>query len=497
MTEGYTCMPTALTADTQEITVSYNDLTATFGVTVNALLEPSLVVKTAPTKTTYWAGDTLDTEGLVLTYTDAYGEATDVTEGYTCTPTALTADTQTITVSYNDLTATFGVTVNALLEPTLVVKTAPTKTEYLLNDALDTEGLVLTYTDDHGIAVDVTEGFTCTPTALDTAGTQTITVSYNGLTTEFTVNVTEPVVAEPMFTLGSGTAAPGETIDIPITIRDNPGIIGLRVFVSYATDVLTLESVQNCNLFSTGSYTFGNDLAEIPYKLVWEDSLSTINSSDSGDFVVLTFRVKDGAAAGDTPITIVLDEGSIFDADLHLVAFDAVGGTVTVPASEEGGWRFSEDSTLHLHETYNGIQFVTGLDPDDPWVSDYVETTGGWTFDIEMNDRGCESTGAVLNIYNADGDLVESYVIVMFGDADGNSLIDGEDVMLIKDAVYGKGDFNWKNFDETDDYPQTYCSDINHDYTVDGQDVMMLKDCIGFFRPCNQNWNTDTDSLYS
>ena len=373
----------------------------------------------------------------------------------------------------------------------------PAKTQYTVGETLDTTGLALTVNYSDGTSETISEGFTCTPTTLDTAGAQTITVRYNGLTTEFTAQVTEPVVAEPKFTLGSGTAAPGETIEIPLSIENNPGIIGLSVSVSYDANVLRLESVENKNLFTGGLYTFGNDLDLIPYILIWEDGLSTTNHTDSGVFAVLTFSVKDGAPAGDTPITLTCQSGSIFDTDLNTVAFDAVGGTVTVPASEEGGWSFSEDSTLHLHETYNGVQFVTGLDPDDPWISDYVETTGGWTFDVELNDRGCESTGAVLNIYNADGELEESYAIVMFGDADGNSLIDGEDVMLIKDAVYGKGDFNWKNFDETDDYPQTYCSDINHDYTVDGQDVMMLKDCIGFFRPCNQNWMEDGDSLYS
>ena len=74
--------------------------------------EPTLEVKTSPTKTAYRKGETLDTTGLVLTYTDANGTVTDVTEGFTCTPTLLTTvGTQTITVEYGGLTATFDVTV--------------------------------------------------------------------------------------------------------------------------------------------------------------------------------------------------------------------------------------------------------------------------------------------------------------------------------------------------------------------------------------------------
>ena len=167
-------------------------------------------------------------------------------------------------------------------------------------------------------------------------------------------------------------------------------------------------------------------------------------------------------------MTITCDNGSIFDTDLNGVAFGEVSGSVTVTqAAEEGGWRFSEDSTLHLIESVNEIQFVTGVDVDDPWVSSYVETTGGWRAEVEPNTHDCESTGAVLKIYDADDELVESYVIIVFGDADGNAVIDGEDVMLIKDVVNRMGNVEWMNYNDTDEFPQSFASDIDHNYTVD------------------------------
>ena len=478
--------------------MTYNGVTATFDVTVNALLTPTLVVKTAPTKTTYWAGDALDTTGLVLTYTDEYGEETDVTEGFTCAPTELTAETDTITVTYNGVTATFDVTVNALLTPTLVVKTAPTKTDYFTGDALDTTGLVLTYTDAYGTASDVTEGFTCTPTTLDAAGTQTVTVSYNDLTATFTVEVEELVVLEPQFALGADSGAPGDTVEIPLTVTDNPGIIGMRVFISYDAQALTLDSVVNGNLFAGGTYTFGNDLAAVPYTVVWEDSLSAVNHSDNGLFATLVFRVNEGAQPGDTAVTLTIDTGSVYDTDLHLVTFSSQNGSVTIEeAPEEGGWSFAEYTTLHLVESEeNGVMFVMGIDRDDPVVSDYVITTGGWRSEVELNDAMTESTGAVLKIYNADGDLVESYPIVMFGDMDGNGLVEGPDAILMRDAIQRLAGVDWMIYDSTDEHPQTYAADINHDGTMDGQDATMLADCIFFNKYCNQNWMTESDPWY-
>lgn len=68
----------------------------------------------------------------------------------------------------------------------------PAKTAYLLDETLDTTGLVLEalYTTDE--VETVTTGFTCSPKALSIAGTRTITVTYGEAETSFTVTVAEP-----------------------------------------------------------------------------------------------------------------------------------------------------------------------------------------------------------------------------------------------------------------------------------------------------------------
>lgn len=80
----------------------------------------------------------------------------------------------------------------------LSVQSMPSKTEYTVGDTLDTTGLVLNghyegtwHSAPLSKDVEVTSGFTCTPTTLDTAGTQTITVSYDGASTSFDVTVKE------------------------------------------------------------------------------------------------------------------------------------------------------------------------------------------------------------------------------------------------------------------------------------------------------------------
>ena len=74
----------------------------------------SISVKTNPTNTTYYVGETLNTAGLVITATYSDGSSKDITSGFTCDPTTLNvAGKQTITVTYQGKTTTFVVTVNA------------------------------------------------------------------------------------------------------------------------------------------------------------------------------------------------------------------------------------------------------------------------------------------------------------------------------------------------------------------------------------------------
>lgn len=74
------------------------------------------------------------------------------------------------------------------------VKTMPTKTSYIEGATLDTTGLAVEGITRSG-AVDIDRKLvTVAPTELTTVGTQTITVSYSGLTTTFDVTVVEDII---------------------------------------------------------------------------------------------------------------------------------------------------------------------------------------------------------------------------------------------------------------------------------------------------------------
>lgn len=100
-------------AGIRTVTVTYAGLCCTFTVTVET--EPNLEILSMPAKTVYWVGDTLDTAGLTLQYTDRLGNVSTVSDGFKTDVTVLqTKGTCTVTVTYGSLVCTFTVLVTAV-----------------------------------------------------------------------------------------------------------------------------------------------------------------------------------------------------------------------------------------------------------------------------------------------------------------------------------------------------------------------------------------------
>ena len=89
-----------------------------------------------------------------------------------------------------NLSAFIEVKLSEIIElESISVKSKPTKLTYKKGENLNTSGLKLTAKYKDGSTETIETGFTCTPTKLDTKGTQTITVTYGGKTTTFNITV--------------------------------------------------------------------------------------------------------------------------------------------------------------------------------------------------------------------------------------------------------------------------------------------------------------------
>ena len=293
----------------------------------------------------------------------------------------------------------------------------------------------------------------------------------------------------PVFAAGNAEANPGDTVEIPILIENNPGIVALIVSVSYDADVLTLQGATSASLFSEGDVTFTGSSASNtdPFRIVWYNALGTENSTESGTLATLTFLVKEDAPVGEASIAVSYSPSSVFDINLDNVEFGTRDGVVSIVPAEVGGWSFTEDSELYTFEADSGLQFVCGLDFLYPVVSDYVETTGGWTFEVVTNEYDMESTGAKLVIYDENGEAVEEYYAVLFGDINGDGVIDLMDISLQADAMGYILDEPWSDFVTTDEYPNSFAADPNHDLVLDLLDVSFILDHMGGLEDIDQS----------
>ena len=200
-TNYYFCVVTNTGANGSSSVIS-----STIAVTVenNEPVIQGIGVLTLPTKTQYKEGDRLVTDGLsVRVYTDQ--GYYDVTGGLEVSPAVLgVAGTQTITVKYQGKSCTFTVQVEEDKEvvQSISISSLPAKTSYTVGDRLDTTGLSVRVVTNKQIT-DVSQGFTCSPMVFSSAGSQTVTVNFQGKTSTFTVQVAERSSPSP-----SPTASP-------------------------------------------------------------------------------------------------------------------------------------------------------------------------------------------------------------------------------------------------------------------------------------------------
>ena len=192
-----------------KVLYSSRAIEVTAQVNVTAAAEPTepegnvteLTLESKPAKLEYVQGEELDLSGLVLNalYENGYTvqiQAEDdgiKVSGYDAQKTG----DQTVTVSFGGQSVTFTVTVAEKEKPGIeftgiTIANLPDKTEYVQGEELDLTGIIVEahYSDTSVIKLQEGEnGYTVSGYDAQKTGEQTITISYNGDSVTFTVNV--------------------------------------------------------------------------------------------------------------------------------------------------------------------------------------------------------------------------------------------------------------------------------------------------------------------
>lgn len=268
-----------------------------------------------------------------------------------------------------------------------------------------------------------------------------------------------PKYNSPTIEVADVEAYTGDTISVPITIYNNPGIIALKISVDYDSNYLELVEATDNGLLGNGNSVFANDIDAKPYTMLWEDGLAAQNHTGNGALATLKFKILENIS-GSTKVTVKYEVDSTLDFDLNEVEFQMYDGTVLV--GEKPMLIAKEGSSTKIKESH-----IYGLKPgmsQRDFEENYVEVKGN----AQLEYSGPVATGVAVKLIDKSNNVVEAYSIIIFGDVNGDGWYDGQDAVTVSMIVNGMltreqvGEDAWM------------AADCNHDGKIDQSDVDLL-----------------------
>ncbi|MBO7142214.1 MAG: bacterial Ig-like domain-containing protein, partial [Bacteroidales bacterium] len=192
------------TAGTKTVTATFDGKSATFSVTIKT---PEIVDYTfvSPSKTTYQIGEEFSNAGFSLVANYENGVSVNVTDQCAISGfQASKAGKFELTFTYKDFVKVIQYEVE---EPKLdyIAVTPPTKTTYFVGDAFEKSGMVVTAHYDNNTTADVTSQCTLSGFDSETAGSKTVTATFDGKSATFSVTIKTPEIVDYTFVSPSKT----------------------------------------------------------------------------------------------------------------------------------------------------------------------------------------------------------------------------------------------------------------------------------------------------
>ena len=458
---GYTVTGYSNEPGTHTVTIEYMGKTVTFDVTVESRSVVELVLKSAPNKTEYVAGQPFDPTGMMIVATYDNGDI-EVVEDYELSGFDDVPGLKTVVATYCGKYVVFPVSIIDRVMTDFKIISYPAKLDYLQYDAFDATGLEVVATYNDGITEKVTDykmiGYSSNP------GTHTISIAYKGWVETFTVNVTPRILTNLVvetptkltYYLGEEFDATGLKVtacynngqqvvvdDYTITGFDSktPGTKTIAIGYGGFTSAFSISVSERSVIETDGNFIVGKLVARL------------------GDTVVIPVSVSKNPGLAGFTHTITFDP-----TDLKFVSASAVGvyaeGTVVV---NDDNAESGEISILWVGPT--------DIDNDGDVYNltfEVLETAADGNSDINIsfdnNDNGNVSgENVIFGTVNGYVD-VRSYWL---GDLDGDRRYTMVDLLQLAQYVSGK------RMDLTD--KQKLSADVNEDGEIDIHDVIMLQ----------------------
>lgn len=295
-------------------------------------------------------------------------------------------------------------------------------------------------------------------------GTYTVDVS---LTTNYATgpiqfvltNTDTAVAAIQSVTLGD--AIP-ETYNATVSVSKAKGKV---MIIADTAGVNTIEAVEIDGVIATVVYTYaGSGSAEIA---IDDNAKSATNVAGT----LIAARMSDGDVVTGDPITgqtVTVGDSVIIGggAAPELAVIDGTIGVIDTTRTSE----YCDDSGYPTDEgVFTG--YIYGVEPENSETVDSVfEVVGDGYMSIVANEAGSEAgTGTLVEVYDNSDNLVATYVLVIFGDVNGDGAVDSADsgdIELHDNWAYEMGPDGMRMGLAY----QVFAGDVNVDDSVDSSD---------------------------
>ena len=149
----------------------------------------------------------------------------------------------------------------------------------------------------------------------------------------FAIETTKNAVAT--ITVENKTASPGDTVTVDVSIKDNPGILGAVLKLTYDKS-LTLIKGENGDAFSYLTMTKPGKFVS-PCKFAWDGQECSKDDCKDGIILKLTFKVAEDAQAGkELKISLSAEGEKIYDNNLETLNVTTKAGGITVKDYDPG-----------------------------------------------------------------------------------------------------------------------------------------------------------------
>ena len=238
----------------------------------------SIEIAKNPAKTTYTVGETFSPTGIEIVALHSDGSKQTITAedpGLSFSHrTFNTIGTIAITVYYEGRSAAFTVTVNPAQKTltSIEVSSNPTQTSYTAGETLNPEGieLIATFSDGTQEIITAEQGLSFSPRVLNTAGTITITVIYQGRSAKFTVTVSPATPPQKTLTGIEVARNPAKT---SYTVGETFSPEGIEIIATYSDDSKETITAEDSRL-SFSPVTF-NAAGTIPITVTYQGRSAT------------------------------------------------------------------------------------------------------------------------------------------------------------------------------------------------------------------------------